>query len=43
MKPYALKNFSERYIKDKNINDVLEMTVEEGLEFFENIPVHFHK
>lgn len=22
MKPYALKNFSERYIKDKNINDV---------------------
>lgn len=24
--------------KDKNIYDVLEMTVEEGLEFFENIP-----
>lgn len=22
MKPYALKNFSERYVKDKNINDV---------------------
>lgn len=22
MKPYALKNFSEQYIKDKNINDV---------------------
>ena len=22
MKPYALKNFSERYIKDKNIQDV---------------------
>lgn len=24
--------------KDKNISDVLDMTVEEGLEFFENIP-----
>ena len=28
----------EVHYKGKNINDVLEMTVEEGLEFFENIP-----
>ncbi len=26
------------HFKGKNINDVLEMTVEEGLKFFENIP-----
>jgi len=29
----------EIHYKDKNISDVLEMTVEEALEFFENIPV----
>ncbi|MBQ7902019.1 MAG: excinuclease ABC subunit UvrA, partial [Clostridia bacterium] len=28
----------EVHYKDKNIADVLDMTVEEGLEFFENIP-----
>ncbi len=28
----------EVHFKGKNINDVLEMTVEEGLSFFENIP-----
>ncbi|TSC86048.1 MAG: excinuclease ABC subunit A [Microgenomates group bacterium Gr01-1014_7] len=28
----------EIHFKDKNISDILEMTVEEGLKFFENIP-----
>ena len=28
----------EIHFKEKNISDVLEMTVEEGLKFFENIP-----
>ncbi len=28
----------EIHFKDKNISEVLEMTVEEGLKFFENIP-----
>ncbi|MBR5508150.1 MAG: excinuclease ABC subunit UvrA [Clostridia bacterium] len=36
-KRYNRETLEVRY-KDKNINDVLEMTVEEGLEFFENIP-----
>ena len=29
--------------KDKNINDVLEMTVEEGMKLFENIPNIYRK
>jgi excinuclease ABC subunit A len=29
----------EIHFKDKNIAEVLEMTVEEGLEFFKNIPM----
>ena len=36
-KRYNRETLEVKY-KDKNINDVLEMTVEEGLEFFENIP-----
>ena len=28
----------EVHYKDKNISDVLDMTIEEGMEFFENIP-----
>ena len=34
---YNLETLSVKY-KDKNIYDVLEMTIEEGLEFFNNIP-----
>ena len=36
-KRYNRETLEVKY-KDKSINDVLEMTVEEGLEFFENIP-----
>jgi len=36
-KRYNRETLEVKY-KDKNINDVLEMTVEEGLEYFENIP-----
>ncbi len=36
-KRYNRETLEVKY-KDKNINDVLEMTVEEGLEFFANIP-----
>ena len=36
-KRYNRETLEVKY-KDKNINDVLEMTVEEGLEFFSNIP-----
>ena len=36
-KRYNRETLEVKY-KGKNINDVLEMTVEEGLEFFENIP-----
>ncbi len=36
-KRYNLETLAVTY-KDKNIHDVLEMTVEEGLSFFDNIP-----
>ena len=36
-KRYNRETLEVRY-KGKNISDVLEMTVEEGMEFFENIP-----
>ncbi|MBO5136508.1 MAG: excinuclease ABC subunit UvrA [Clostridia bacterium] len=36
-KRYNRETLEVKY-KGKNINDVLEMTVEEGLKFFENIP-----
>lgn len=36
-KRYNRETLQVKY-KDKNISDVLEMTVEESLEFFENIP-----
>jgi len=36
-KRYNRETLEVKY-KDKNISDVLEMTVEEGLSFFENIP-----
>ncbi len=36
-KRYNRETLEVKY-KDKSINDVLEMTVEEGMEFFENIP-----
>ena len=36
-KRYNRETFEVRY-KDKNIADVLDMTIEEALEFFENIP-----
>jgi len=36
-KRYNRETLEVRY-KDKNISDVLDMTVEEGLAFFENIP-----
>jgi len=36
-KRYNRETLEVKY-KGKNINDVLEMTVEEGLEFFENLP-----
>lgn len=36
-KRYNRETLEVKY-KDKSINDVLEMTVEEGLDFFENIP-----
>ncbi len=36
-KRYNRETLEVKY-KDKNINDVLEMTVEEALEFFKNIP-----
>lgn len=36
-KRYNLETLSVKY-KDKNIYDILEMTIEEGLEFFNNIP-----
>lgn len=36
-KRYNRETLQIKY-KDKNISDVLEMTVEEGLDFFENIP-----
>lgn len=36
-KRYNRETLEVRY-KDKNISDVLDMTVEEGLSFFENIP-----
>jgi excinuclease ABC subunit A len=36
-KRYSRETLSVKY-KGKNISDVLEMTVDEGVEFFENIP-----
>ncbi len=36
-KRYNRETLSVKY-KGKNINDVLEMTVDEGVEFFENLP-----
>ncbi len=41
-KRYNRETLDVKY-KDKNIDDVLNMTVEEGLEFFENIPKIEHK
>ena len=37
-KRYNRETLEIRY-KGKNIADVLDMTVEEALEFFENIPI----
>ncbi|MBE7042619.1 MAG: excinuclease ABC subunit UvrA [Ruminococcaceae bacterium] len=41
-KRYNRETLDVKY-KDKNIDEVLNMTVEEGLEFFENIPKIEHK
>lgn len=41
-KRYNRETLQVRY-KGKSIADVLEMTVEEGLEFFENIPTIYNK
>ncbi|MCU0679134.1 MAG: excinuclease ABC subunit UvrA [Planctomycetes bacterium] len=37
------KEALEIYYKDKNISDVLNMTVEEAMEFFKNIPAIYQK
>ena len=39
---YNRDSLDIRY-KGKNISEVLQMTIEEGCEFFENIPTVFHK
>jgi excinuclease ABC subunit A len=41
-KRYNRETLQVKY-KDKNINDVLEMTVDEAVEFFKNIPSIFNK
>lgn len=41
-KRYNRETLEVRY-NDKNIFDVLDMTVEEGMKFFENIPVIYRK
>ncbi|NCE64753.1 excinuclease ABC subunit UvrA [Pseudoflavonifractor sp. 524-17] len=41
-KRYNRETLEVRY-KDKNIHDVLEMTVEEAMGFFENLPRLYHK
>ena len=39
---YNRETLEVRY-KDKNIHDILEMTVEEAMNFFENIPKIYRK
>ena len=39
----ATSSMATELIKGKSINDVLEMSVEEGMEFFSNIPKIYRK